>query len=189
MAVTQTLFTPSPDPFFYRRGSSAGILPIGEFSFSVRDEVITAGGAGNEQSVVLQMNLPQNYAYRLRDIFMTIGASTNTFSLFGSARITDGTAANRTIEYSIPFESQGQLPNDQLLTALPTQVYSIAPGALPQQMLLPQRNTGAFMSANVFNATQNGPAGTCWARATVLIYDIAQAFEAGANAPIPTVSR
>lgn len=155
--------------------------PRGEIVFAnVGDTVITASGAGDTQTLTIICRLPIGFAYGLSQIFISIGAVSNTWN----DEITGHLANQDTLRtYNALFGgfTRGITENAKLYN-FPT---------LPKQLISQATPSGSqserpFMLINCLNETEQQAVGTLNFYARFFVYDINQYHHFAANEAIQT---
>lgn len=165
--------TGAPDP------SDKSIQPMGVLQAKIRDEVIGAPGTGDNQVVLVNIQLPVNFMYSLTDIacsFRTTGlVAANNWEddavclFFDSA----GPAIIDTIEYLMGYKSQ-------LLASNTTSLRSYQPfGEIPKFL-----QVGGSTWQSVFtNNTDDDIVATMNLMARFLVFTVDQQYDVGVNTP------
>lgn len=182
MATTTTTLTPQPDffPFAGLGEIDISTVPRAIVSFSIIAGVITAGGAGNEQRLVINTILPVNFAYVVTDFFLRISADdVADWNSEGELQITDSSSTART--FFAPQEIQSLGVAD--LTAGGVRLYCPC-GPLLSNLLRPIPGEDP-PRANIIltNNVQDGSAGTCHLYMRYLQYDVRQVHNVYVNTP------
>lgn len=190
MATTQTLVAPEPLVFPWQGLDDPlreiSVVPRSEVRFQVTDGVITAGGAGNDQELIVQMTLPLNFAYAISEIFVRIlpntADATNNFSDVAELVVTDsGPAATRAIGTF--------LPSNQALSSEPIQniggIRCYCWSCLPKVIFKPQASAGVpiFSQLRITNDTDNDGTYNFDLFARFYTYDVDQSLHYASNTP------
>lgn len=190
MAVVITSITPSVDVFpfkgYFDLDADKTAAARAEVKVFWDNEAVALVGAGDNQLVKVQVNLPRNFAYCLVDAAVAIkksAATTYNFDLTAESQFSDATTvANRTVEASMRFDASavGTIDDGGLEGAIyhPAQIFS--------GVLIPQQQSQCVFIWRVFNSTANDTAYTCGGNLRFLQFDISQANHLAVNSAIPT---
>lgn len=160
-----------------------GYAPQSEVRFEGVAESVTAGGVGNEQRLLIQANLPRNFAHALVDASIILkGADAGSLNFGASAVGFFQNAASPTIQYAMELTSTNVAVTGSAINE--RRVYT--PKAYPTVVMKP--NTGADNNTanfQIFNATQNDVAIEVSFFFRFLQFTINQADQVGVNAMLP----
>lgn len=190
MATVTTTITPSSSlfPFTGYEDAKAVGTPLARANlfFSARDSSVAATGVGDNQRLIIQMDLPRNFAYVLVDYNLAIKAAAgNTYNMPLRAELVafDAvTAGNRSFDAGIGLNSPGVGnvgSNQEMATYGQTVPWS---GVLFQN--IPTETVR--VQADMFNTTANDGAYTVDVVARFLQFDIEQINNLVVNSAIPT---
>lgn len=163
-------------------------LPAGEVRFGTISQTLTAPGAGNEQSVTMSCELPQNYAYVLLELYAAIaapaaGATGNNFEPGAFGILIDAPASN--------VANQGVFFGDTAhgSTFFTNGVENLCWNftRLPNLVLIAGSTTG-LLQCNFMNFTQNETGYSITFHARLARYSINQAYNVEVNTPLLTRS-
>ena len=174
MATTTSSFAPSLTPFPYlQQPSQAPEIPTRELRASVLAGVITAGGAGNEQAVNVDLTFPQGYAFRLMAANMRIWTAAGAANAWPDSGIAIWRDSDGTEGLQLPVELHSEILFDG---AGNTQVRVYRLMETPDQILIPfSSDAQVEFDCRFFNDTQNSAAGSIDFYARFLQYTIEQA--------------
>lgn len=148
MAVVTTTIIPEPFPFPYTTLAQPRIdtsnVPLGETQFFSVSETVALSPAGDTQQFRLDMFLPNNYAYVLLEVVVSILADKDAnweSSFFGFMKNSDASSIHRT-QFPIEFASLAESPASGAFTRrfyrpliLPKGIWRSHPGSLSQCLL------------------------------------------------------
>lgn len=186
MAVTTTNFTPPPVVFPFlglgQLGLDRSSVPRSELLFKeFGGDAITAGGVGNTQRSTIICNLPQNFAYAIAEIHIslrTIAGTTNSWNKHAKVLYSDAQASERTFKVPLALQSQGVTDTE----SDPTVVYSLVRNV--NSVLVPPTGTmGQSLNITFNNAVEDAPETTLVAFIRVYQFDIEQAHHYAVNTP------
>ena len=188
MATVTTTIKPTQALF-----SFAGIVdpyavatnfPRGQIQCSAQNSAIALSGAGDNQRLLIRIDLPMSYGYVMTDFCVAIQSETGGTNNFGSQALLDmynalGTA-DRTKDVPIGATSQGNAnggpSNNEVKYYRPFCPYKgIIIGAEPQEQIR--------VEFDIFNETANDAAYTCDFEGNFLQFDIEQLNDVVVNTP------
>lgn len=166
------------------------IIPRAEVIFSQIGKAITTGGAGNEQRVVITLNLPAGYAYAFREFSFYMedvddAGDMNDWDDTASLSIQNNAASAGASQWvwfgqitkpAIAGHSTVTLLNGTWQLGYPEE--SLSKIIIPAAM-------GAKASVSIFNVTQDGGAMYSNLYARFMQYELNQAFRSILQTPIP----
>lgn len=186
MALTTTTVNPTLEPFPYagmperQRGQTP--IPSREMRCYTRDKSITAGGAGNEQRLVVQLDLPPNYAYVLVDLSCMLGlAGSINWDAVIQGYLQDGLT---TVKSRIPMELFSHGITEYTAAGSERRVW--IPEDIPRATLIPSvAGEQVRLHLETINSTQNDGAASFTFYARFLEFTIEQAHHWQVNTPEP----
>lgn len=153
----------------------------------VDNQSIAASGAGDNQQLQINVDLPSNFAYAVLDFCMSItgvaSAGTYNWSQGGSLVLRDALAgANSKVEVPLGLEGGTAAPFDA--TGDSTMTYK--PWCAFKGIIIPLPGDQVRAQTTLFNETANDIAYVVDMYSRFLQFDIAQANDYAVNSPIPT---
>lgn len=187
MATVTTTLVPPPIPFAYA-GFPDVYLPdtshaAGDIRFQAFDQAIDLSGVGDNQALVVNMDLPSDYSYVLVDLTFGISsgtaATTNNWPLQMDCHLQDSVTGH-VFESWIALDSAGiclsASDRENLIYSaprLPTPVVVAVPGSMVR------------LQIQSFNETANDQAYLAHVFARFMRYTVVQATHYAVNTPIP----
>lgn len=191
MAAVTTTITPTQSVFslagFREPAAENSYLARGLLSLVSQDDAIAAVGAGDNQFLQANINLPPNFAYVLLDFVISIkmnAAGTINWGNNAELSMFNGVAGGtRTQDIPIGLFSNGvahvATSNREL------KIYK--PWHIPTVPVKPANGMEQVsLNLQFFNETANDAAATIDLWGSFLQYDINQVHNVGVNSPIPT---
>lgn len=195
MTLTTTTLAPKAElvPFISPVPSQDlwnSIIPRGEIIFSEIGTAIITGGAGNEQRIVITLNLPAGYAYAFREFSFYLedvddAGDVNDWDDTGSFAIqSDSTSATAS-----KWVWYGQITKPAVAghstIILLNGTYQLGyPEESLSKIIIPAK-AGAKASVQLFNVVQDGGAMYSNLYARFLQYDLNQAYRSILQTPVP----
>lgn len=147
---------------------------------------IAATGAGDNSRMLIDITLPQNFAWVMMDYCLQIQAATATPTVFnwdaqGQLFIADG--ATGLSNFAAPVGLTGSGEFSTAATARLMQIYK--PFCPYSAIVNPVPGTSVFCRADFFNSTANDAAYKINLLARFLAYDITQVTDQAVNSPTP----
>lgn len=180
MAIEITTFTPEPQMFAYVTEGGELLdrtnLPRAEIIHSLVGAIVPVPGLGDNQSVSIVMNLPQNFTYVMVDCFAAVnGADASDWNAVALG--TNIQSDPPTFQTWFELTSTGAL---QISAGGSARAYN-AP-RLPRG-LMRGATSGANASITINNPVDNGSAMTVNAYTRFLMYDVDQFHNVMVNTP------
>ncbi len=189
MALDPETIAPEPSPFAWNAAPGAVIdrtsIPRGEIRFVIKDGVIPLSAVGDNQALTVQCTLPNNWAYVLMDLFLsirsTVDAEANGWGATALAILLDSLSdANYEQRFAMVSDSIG----NELSATEVFETRAYHPPRLPTVTMVPPASaTGPFLQVDVLNATANQGAYQVQFLARFLQYDYEQAHDFRVNQP------
>lgn len=194
MASTATLFTPIGKQFpFIGVGPAAQVitfLPSAELIFTIVNGAVTVAAAGEDQSLLINCDLPRSFCYVLVECSMLLdNPDADEWDRGTNSVLQDSVTSPDVI---IPCEVSNEFLafESSSVGANQARVYTLKNG--PSKVIVPTSSQGAGPTANgrfrVFlgNTTIDGLAGFIHFHARFLVYDRNQAQYWQVNTPVLT---
>lgn len=182
MATTATLFTPTGKAFpFIGIGVAAAQLitpiPSAEFVFQIIGGTVTVAAGGEDQSILVNCNLPRSFCYVLVELTCRIESGDAADWLLASSCTLQDSAAEPDTVIPIVFEnvSFGALGSGQ-------RTYQAA--NVPSKLIVPLSVDNGVLATFFKNPVVDGVAGTLHFYARFLRYDRNQAQFWQVNTPV-----
>lgn len=190
MATVTTTITPELDIFplagYVEPGASSSYYARGIAVFKSINAAIAAAGVGDNQHLVINFSLPQNFAFSLCNF--TLGIRTNAaqtnnwgdnadFSMHDAA-----TGASRTMDVQLGAYANGVTQTES--TNLEIKNYKLWNiWATPMKPVI---GDAVYAALQIYNETANDGAYTVDCTCSFLQFDINQIHNVGVNSPVPT---
>lgn len=190
MATVQTTITPTMSIKSYSgivdRVTERSPIPRGEICFQTINAGVAAAGVGDNQSILIDMGLPENFTYAMTDLQVLINTDSGgaTYNL-GSSAILDivnsPTTVNRTLDV------RTEMVSDNELTLAGTQNARVyRPTSIPKLLLSSESGANVDVQFRIYNTTANDGAYDVYCSARFLQYDVSQALYWDVNTPTLT---
>lgn len=159
-------------------------VPSHWLTFGWNQEDVTAGNATDDQFLSIICGLPQNYAYLLIDCSFRLQGAVGQPLLWDgetSSSLTDN-AGGTDYQSNQLFLASPQVINDGSQLVAPQRNYYLQE-RVPQTLLIPFRNQGGTLSIALSNSALNGVACKTTGFASLLAFNIEQAYNYVVNTP------
>ncbi len=186
MANITLTFTPDPDPFPFAGpdvGQENSFLPRGKVVFE-GSEVITAKIATNTQLLILNLNLPQGYAYSLNQGALSLLFPTDDAS---AAHYQDALVTFFPDGSGLPRISTAMGQSVQPANGVTGSAAIYFPLSNYRDLFFNDNSNGPLVAINVTDndAVDLTVVGTLFFCFSFLMYDISQVFDQVVNSPYP----
>lgn len=187
MATVTTTLLPIVSTFPFTGYVEPNLTPAarGEVLAVLKDGTWTASGAGDNQRLIIRVNLPNNFAYVVTDVQLEIKGSVGlvyNVDLQGALNLYNaGSVANRTLDVPIGLTC----PGDYALN-LADQVATYRPLNLYKGIVIPAFNDNVRLECQFYNTTANDQQYDVDFVARFLQFDINQVHALAVNTAIPT---
>lgn len=185
MAQIQTTITPAARIFPFtglgETGQQRSMLPRAEVVFSGIDVAVTIAGAGDSQRLLIDCQLPLNFAYAIAECSLQLKSTdVVNWKPIGKLALQDSDATGRTFQTSVELESRGTI---EVVSSALARVWT-PNRPLPRIVMLQVPGEAqSRVDLSVSNATLDQAAGTAIFYVRVLQYDITQAHSVLVNTP------
>jgi len=180
--MTTTNIIPEAQIFGYTTVSGAMLdrtnAPRGEVVFNVNNGIVQEALPGEQQLLVVTMNLPSNFAYVLVDLFLQIQA-TDAEDWESEALCVLNANDDQAIKFNLPSTGFSTF----LASGLQSRTYEVV--NLPKVLVRPPA-VGNTFTINVQQTMNQAPQANTTVYARFLQYDIAQHHDVAVNLPILT---
>ena len=157
-------------------------MPRGELRCFALNKTVAAPGGGNNQEVIIDIDLPVNFTYALTDFQVllandTVGATNNFPSSASLLLSNSATESTRTIDVRMEAMSH----NTVLSGGKQQKVFS--PVTTYKGLLSSESGNQISAIWKTYNATANDVAYAVYINARFLVFDVSQTLHWGVNTP------
>jgi len=186
MATVLTTVTPALIPFTYsvRVREPLAWRPAREIRAVAIAASIASTGVGDNQSLLIDVDLPKNYAYSILEAYLSLhsGSSAMNWGLNVFAEWAGAATVSRTL-FPLNFVSPGTVTRAAGATIYATRNYDLQ--ATPKVLILPETNAAqVHFHVSTYNATSNDVLYLVDFVARFQQWDLRAANDAGVNTPL-----